>query len=144
MIDYLAENGLRIPIIRQLSINGSVKVLGIPDFPRGSGLLFITNLKDPTDPTGWRHGGTSNQNWAFIPGGHYRNTRVTLGTTVPDCLDYTPRSLVNLHAAAHHIQDDFLCNRHHGCTRSPSTSHNPIVNPRINFRGEKREGLVNQ
>ena len=36
--DCLPENGRRILIIRQLSINDSVQFLGIPDFVWGSGL----------------------------------------------------------------------------------------------------------
>ena len=38
--NYLAENGRRIPIIGQLSINRIVKLLGIPDFVRNSGLSY--------------------------------------------------------------------------------------------------------
>ena len=38
MTNYLAENGRRIVIIRQPSINGSIQLLGIPDFVLGSGL----------------------------------------------------------------------------------------------------------
>ena len=34
--DYLSENGHRIPILVQISINGSVKRLGICDFHRTS------------------------------------------------------------------------------------------------------------
>ena len=42
--DYLAENGRRILIIRQKSINGSVQFLGIPDFIRGGGFSFFFRL----------------------------------------------------------------------------------------------------
>ena len=38
MTNYLADKGRRISIIRQLSINGCVKILGITNFSRGSGL----------------------------------------------------------------------------------------------------------
>ena len=51
--DYLAENGCRISIIRQLSINYSVQFLGVPNFIRGSGLLFIPKFQAPADPTVW-------------------------------------------------------------------------------------------
>ena len=46
--NYLGENGRRILITRQLSINGSVQFLGIPNFVRGIGFSFIENLQDPT------------------------------------------------------------------------------------------------
>ena len=51
--DYIAENGRIILIIGQLSISYSVQFLGIPDFVRGGGLLFLPDLKDLVDPTGW-------------------------------------------------------------------------------------------
>ena len=59
--DYLAESGLRIPILGQISINGSVELLGIPDF--FSGPRFTEDILDPYDTTGWGDGGTPNQNW---------------------------------------------------------------------------------
>ena len=115
--NHLAENGRRILIIRQLSINGSVKFLGIPDFVRNSGLWFIENLQDPTVPTGWGHANTSNQNWGVIPGRPYSLWSVPWGVTVPVCPAYMPRSLENLRADAHHVRDDFLHRRCHECMR---------------------------
>ena len=44
LTDYFYENGGRISILGQISINGSVKFLGIPDFHRTSGPIFIENL----------------------------------------------------------------------------------------------------
>ena len=55
--NYLAENSRRIDILSQISINGSVKFLGIPDFHRTSGPMFIENLQAPHDTTGWGDGG---------------------------------------------------------------------------------------
>ena len=67
--DYLAENGWRIPILGQISINGSVKMLGIPNLCRTSGPMFIENLLAPHDTTGWGDDGTPNQSWLISPGG---------------------------------------------------------------------------
>ena len=67
--DYLVKDGRRILIIGQLSINGSVRFLGITDFVRGSWLYFLTNLQAIAEATGWGNGGTSNQNWGLSPGG---------------------------------------------------------------------------
>ena len=39
--NYLTENGRLIIFIGQLSINGSVQLLGIPDFSKNSVLFFI-------------------------------------------------------------------------------------------------------
>ena len=73
----LAENGRRIPILGQIPINGSVKFLGIFNFHRTSGPIFIENIRAPHDTPGWVHGGNSNQNWPVIPG--------DLTTTSPSC-----------------------------------------------------------
>ena len=47
---YLPENGCRIPVIGQICINGSVKILGIHADAWGYGLLFIENVQDPLRP----------------------------------------------------------------------------------------------
>ena len=127
-IDYLAENGRIIPIIRQISINNSVQFLGIPDFFRGSGLSFFPKLQAPNDPTGWGNGGTSNKNWGVIPGGPHINTSVAWGTTISDRPAYMPRSPFNPRAAARRICDELICCRHRGCMIRSSTSLNTIVN----------------
>ena len=57
--------------IAQLSINGSVQLLVIPDFVRNSGFSFNENLQAPTVSTDWVHANTSNQNWVVSPGGPY-------------------------------------------------------------------------
>ena len=142
--DYLAKNGRRIPIIGQLSINKSVPFLGILDFVKGSGLLFLPNLQAPTDPIVWGHGGTSNHNWGVIPGGPYRNTSVTWGTAVTSRMDYMPRSKVNPCTAVHCVHDEFLSRRHCEDIRSPTTSCIPTVHPRIHRRGDDQEGPVTQ
>ena len=90
---YFAENGRRIPIIGQISINGSVELLGSPADAWGFGLPFIENLQAPTVPSGWEDSDTSNQNCPVIPGGPYSNVAITWGSTVPACTAYTLRSL---------------------------------------------------
>ena len=144
MTNYLDENGRRITTIGQIYINGSAQLLGIPGFSRNSGLLFIENLQDPTMPTGWGHGDNSNNNWGPSPGGTYSMWSVAQVTTTPAYLDYMPRSPDNLRAAARRICDDFLCCRCYECMRSPTTSHNTIVNLRINHCGDDWEVPVTQ
>ena len=55
--DYLAENGRRIPILGQISINGSVEYLGIPDFHRTSEPFWDDNILAPS--SSWGYGGTT-------------------------------------------------------------------------------------
>ena len=61
--NYLAENGCRIQIIRQMSINNSVKRLGVPDQGGVSGFPFICNLLDRVEFTGCGSRNYSNQDW---------------------------------------------------------------------------------
>ena len=67
--NYLAENGRRILIIGQISINISVQFLGIPNFFSNSRLLFCENLQDPTVLIGWGHIDTTNHNCRVMSGG---------------------------------------------------------------------------
>ena len=57
---YFSENGSRIPIIGRNSINGSVKILGIPADAWGRGLTFIENVLANTVPHGWMDKDNSN------------------------------------------------------------------------------------
>ena len=66
---YFAENGRRIPVISQISVNRSVKLLGIPADAWGCGLLFLGKVLDLTIPHCWEDNSTSNQNCPVIPGG---------------------------------------------------------------------------
>ena len=50
--NFFAGNGCRIPILSQIFINGSAKILGIPNFHRTSGPMFIENFQAPHDTTG--------------------------------------------------------------------------------------------
>ena len=90
--DYLAENSRIIPILGQISINRSVQVLGLPDFNRTSGPMFIENLQVPYDNTGWGHGVTSNHTCPVTPWVPYHNISVTWHGAVPVCSSYFPRS----------------------------------------------------
>ena len=107
-------------------------------------MSFIENLQAPTEPTGWGHGDTSNQNWGFMPGGGDSNAVVAWGTNVPICTAYIPISPVNPHAAARRVRDDFLCSRRFERMRIPTTNCNHIFNPSIHSCGDNWEGPVTQ
>ena len=142
--NYLDENGRRIPVIGQLSINGSVQFLGIPNFFGNSGLLFIENLKSPTVTPGWGHSYTTTKNWLVIPVGPYRMWSVPWVSTVPSHLAYMPGSPENPRTAARRICDDFLRRRRCECMMSPITHRNLIVNPSIHCHGDDHEGPFTQ
>ena len=142
--DYLTKNRRRIPITGRISINGSVKILGIPNFRRTSGPMYTNNLQDTHDTTGWGDSVNSNQNWGFQPGGPYSNVAMAWGTTIPAHTTYMPMSLDNLCAAACHVRDNFRRERRREIDFKGSRSCNPVVNPRVNWRGDDREGPVDQ
>ena len=80
--DYLTEDGRRIPIVGQISINGSVEYLGIPDFHRVSGPFWDDNLLAPC--YSWGFGGTNtNQNWRIQPGVPYKDVSIALHVAIP-------------------------------------------------------------
>ena len=62
LTQYFAQSVRRIPVISQISINGSVKLWGIPAYAWVCGLMFIENAKAPTLSNGWGVRDTSNQN----------------------------------------------------------------------------------
>ena len=61
--DYLAEDGCRIEIIGQLSVNDSIHFFGVLGQVGRIVLPFIFNLLDPVEATGWGSGKYSNQEW---------------------------------------------------------------------------------
>ena len=128
----------------QISVNGSVGLLGIPADALGCGLPFWKNVLVPTVTHGWGYNGTSNQNWPVILGGPYNNIVVAWSGAVPARPDYIPMSPDNEHAAARRICDDSLCSRLHERMSIPSISCNHIRNLRVNRRGDDREGPVAQ
>ena len=131
--NYLAENGRKITIAGELFINNSVQFLGLPDFVRGSRLLFHPNLQATADPTVWGKCGTSNQNWGGIRFGPFSQTSVAWGASVDPRLAYLTQSLIKPHAAARRIRGIFLCRRFRERLRSLSNRLNHIINHKVHF-----------
>ena len=89
-----------ILILGRISINGSVKWLGVPDFHRTGGPFWTANLLAPR--SSWGYGGTTtNQNWGIKPGGPYGSVAVMWIHPVPVRPAYTPRIMEKAHATAH-------------------------------------------
>ena len=68
---YFSENGRRFTLIGQISINGSVKLLGISADAWVCRFPFVDNVLAPTVIHSWGDNDISNQNWLVIPGGTY-------------------------------------------------------------------------
>ena len=84
--NYLAESGHRVPLCGQISMNGSVECLGIPEFHRTVGLFWSANLLAPHFR--WVDGGTStNQNWVIQPGGSYGSVSTPRRGAISACPD---------------------------------------------------------
>ena len=97
--DYLTESGCRVPIIGQISINGSVEYLGIPDFHRTGAPFWADNILAPC--SSWGDGDTTtNQNWVIQPGGAYVSVSVPCCGAVPTHPAYVPRSPENARCCA--------------------------------------------
>ena len=142
MTDCLAENGRRIQIIRQLSINNSIQFLGVPNQGRGSGLLFIFNLQARVEATGWVSANYSNKDWG---GGIFNAniiTNVAWSDSVDPLLAYLPRSSINPRAARHRVRDEFLRRRHQERLWCQYNWRNPLVNPWVHPQDDNRDGLV--
>ena len=82
VINQLAENGRRIKIIRQLSVNNSVQFLDLSDQSWGSGLPFIFNLLYHVEATGWGGGNYLNQKWGGRVNDANSITNVAWGASV--------------------------------------------------------------
>ena len=141
---YFSENGHRIPVIGLISVYRSVKCLGIPCDAWVCGFPLLENILAPTIPHVWGYNNTSNQNWSVIQGIPYHNVSVAWCGTVPDRTDYMSSSPENVCDSAHRVCVDSLSSRSHERMRSPSTSRNPIRNPRVNHHGDDWEGPVDQ
>ena len=102
--DHLAENGRRILILGQIFINGSVKLVGTPNFHINSGLMYTDNLLDTQDNTCWGDGGTSNHNWGVHPGGLYSMWSVTWSGNAPARPAYMPRIPENARCCVPHMR----------------------------------------
>ena len=110
--DYLAENGRRIQIIGQISVNDSVQFLGVPNQGGGSGLALICNLQAHVEATGWGSGNYSNQDWGGSIFDAHSMTDVAWGASVNPRLAYFPRSPVNPRVSQSRVHNKFLCRRH--------------------------------
>ena len=66
--NYLTPSWRRFPMFGRIPINGSVKILGVPDFLWNDRMPWNLNLLDPYDGWGCRVCST-NQNWVSQSGG---------------------------------------------------------------------------
>ena len=133
--DYLAENGRRIEIIGQLSVNNSVQFWGVPNQSVGIGLPFICNLLYRVEAIGWGSGNCSNQVWGSRFNDAYSMTNVAWVDSINPLLSYLLQSHVNPHAARHRFHNDFLCRRRQERLWHQYNWHNLLVNPRVHRRG---------
>ena len=99
MTDYIAENGRRIYIIRQLPINNSVQFLGVSAQAWERGLPFHCNLQAPDEATGWGRGHTYNQKWVGRMFDADSITNISWGDSVDPLSGFLPRSPVKPHTA---------------------------------------------
>ena len=109
--NYLAENGCRIPIIGQLSIKGSVKLFGIPNFPETVDCGLLITCKIPLWPLVGGDANTSYQNLGVTTVGPYSNSVVAWVSTVSACPYFMPRSPENLRISTRRVCDDLCCLR---------------------------------
>ena len=123
-------------------MNGSVELLGIPNFlldpflPRISWFSMIPQVEETVVPI-FKSG-------PFFLGRQYSKISIPWCGTIPACLNYMPRIMENVRAAACRVRDDFL--RGMCCVRMriPSTSCNSVRNLQINRHGYDREGPVDR
>ena len=97
MADYLAENGRRIEIIGQLSVNDSVQFLGLSDQAWVTRMRYICNLQALVGATWWGSGKYSNQVWGGSMFDAYIITNVVWGASV-DPIRLTCRRVLLNHA----------------------------------------------
>ena len=141
--DHVIESGTRIPILSRVSINGSVELLGVPEFHRNGGPFWTTNLLSP-HPS-WVNGGTiTNKNRISQPG--ITSGSVAVPWNCPVCVlpVYVRRLSENTRAAVHCVRDDQIRSNHMALMHSPSTSSNPIQNPPVNQQNDDWESSVDQ
>ena len=105
--DYLAENGHKVPMYGQKSMNGSVKWLGVPTFLRNYGPPWDDNILCPSPRWGVR--GTY-KIWALEiqPASCYRCVDVPWRGAVSARPDYLPRSRKNARATVRRVHDNLL------------------------------------
>ena len=142
MTDYLAENGRRIKIIGQLSVNDSVQFLGLSDQALVTGMPFIYNLWALSEPTGWVSANNSDQNWGISMFDANRLTNVAWVASVNSRTAYLPRSPVNPRATWILVCDDFLSHMRQEGLRLYYNWRNPLVNTQVYRRDNFRDGPV--
>ena len=140
----LAENGRIIPIIGQISINGSAELLGIPDFSEKVDCCLLKTCKHPICLLAGDTSISPIRTGELAWGGLYINVSVPWVSNVPACPAYIPRSPENPRATARQVRDNFCCMRRCELMRRRSTSCKPVVNLRINSHGDNWEGPVTQ
>ena len=97
--DYLAKNGRKIQIIRKLSVNDSVQLLGVIAQSWGGLFPFIFNLKAPVEATGWVIGNYYNQYWGGRISDAHSITHIAWGASVDAIPANLSRIPVNPRAA---------------------------------------------
>ena len=71
-------------------------------------------------------------------------TKFAWGASVDTRLAIMPWIPINPDAARRHICDDFLRQRLQECLWLQYNRHNTLVNTKVNFQDERRDGLVTQ
>ena len=82
----LAENGRRIKIKGQLSVNNSIQFLCLSNQSWESGFPIICNLMAHVEATGWESGNYSNQGW----GGRFNNANIITNDSWVDSVSPCP------------------------------------------------------
>ena len=95
---YLAENRCQIDIIGKISIKNSIQFLFLSHQSWGSGLLFIYNLLDHVESTGWGSVKYYNRKWGGRLNDATRITNAAWCASVNPRPAYLLRIPVNPHA----------------------------------------------
>ena len=132
-----------ILILGRISINGSVKWLGVPDFHRNSGPSCTAHLLAPYSR--WVDSGTTtNQNLGSQPGGYSGSVSVPWNCPIRVLLVYI-RRISEICTPMHAIFcDNHLWSNRLDFMNSPYTRRNPIRNWQINQWDDDWEGQVDQ
>ena len=112
-----------------------------PQF-KGSRLMFISNLLDRVESTGWGSGNYSNHNWGGRFNESDRITNFTWGASVDPQSAYLPRSPVNTFSARCCVRDDFLFCRCQERLWRQYSRLDPLVSPRVHRRGKDMDSTV--
>ena len=109
--DYFSENGHRIAIIGQISVNGSVHFLLLSEQAWVIVFTYIANLVDQVEATGWGSSNNSNK----IRGGRFNDANRIANAAWGASTNFSPTNLprgpVHPRAARVCIRNFFLCRR---------------------------------